>query len=63
MVIIGLGISFLLCLVCVTVLFLCQEFAVWIFRECLLSVASFTDLFGGHVEERLLFNVEMWERR
>ena len=31
---------------------------VWICRECWLSVASFTDLFGGYVA-----NVESWEKR
>ena len=44
MVIIGLGISFSVCFVCVGVLFLCYSF-LSTFSECWLSVASSTDLF------------------
>ena len=37
-------------------------FAVCIFRECWLRFASFTDLFGGYVQEGMLENVESWEK-
>ena len=38
-------------------------FDIWICRECCLSVASFTNLFGGYVQEGMLANVESWEKR
>ena len=38
-------------------------FDIWICRECWLSVASFTELFGGYVQERMLANVGSWEKR
>lgn len=38
-------------------------FNVWICRESWLSVASFTELFGGYVQERMLANVGSWEKR
>lgn len=38
-------------------------FDVWICREIWLSVASFTELFGGYVQERMLANVGSWEKR
>ena len=37
-------------------------FAVCIFRECCLSVALFTDWFGGYVQEGILANVEIWKK-
>ena len=38
-------------------------FDIWICRECCLSVASFTNLFGRFVQEGMLANVESWEKR
>ena len=36
-------------------------FAVCIFREFWLTVAPFTDLFGGYVQEGMIANVESWK--
>ena len=52
----SLGLSFLGCNFIPELLF-----AVCIFRECWLSVAPFTDLFGGYVQEGMLANVESWK--
>ena len=37
-------------------------FAFCIFRQYCLSVAHFTDLFGGYVQEGMLANVGSWKR-
>ena len=37
-------------------------FVVCIFTGCWLSVAPFTDLFCGYVQEGMLANVESWEK-
>ena len=37
-------------------------FVVCIFRECWLTVASFSDFFGVYVQEGMLANVESWKK-